>query len=213
MLAKRIQTARAGRPFDLSSADDTKELKTWCRLHFRDIISKGLEPGGLSIYHDCCISFCKRGCLKKYSHPQVQSVSIKKIPSLYQAESPDDLYEWIRSRMLVHYKLGKKVHFPSINTAHFDNEVEHTDDEGSESVELLGKRLKEMEEQKLKTEQQLSELKEENKRLVSSTKSWYNKYQELLTRFEGEKLSFTEITPKKHFISKETLTNDIFFDL
>jgi len=74
-------------------------------------------------------------------------------------------------------------------------------------------RMKEMDEEKLKTEQEMNQLREENSKLLNSSRSWYSKYQELLLRIEEDKPSYTEITPKKYLITKETLTNETFLDL
>ena len=212
MMTKSIQTGNPPRPFDLASEEDAKELKTWCRLHFQHTISKGIQGCNTPIYHDCCISFSKRGCVKRLSHPSLQSASVLKIPSLRRADSPEDLYEWLRSRMIVQYNLGQKVYFPTINTAHFSSGDDDTEDEEQQSSEFLGKRMKELNEEKLKTEQEMNQLKEENNRLLGASRSWFSKYQELLLRIEDDKPSYTEVTPKKYLINQETLTNAPFLD-
>jgi hypothetical protein len=213
MKTKSNQTENAPKPFDMASEEDAKELKTWCRLHFQHTLCKGVQGANTPMYHDCCMAFTKRGCIKRLSHPPLQSASVLKIPSLRKADSPEDLYEWLRGRMLIHHSLGQKIYFPSINTAHFSLEEEEAEEDQQESPEFLGKRVEQLTEELLKTEQELTQLREENNRLQSSSRNWYDKYQELLLRVDGDKPSYAEITPKKYLVSKETLTNEDFLDL
>ena len=213
MLSKSIQTESAGRLFDLSRKEHAKELKSWCRLHFQYTLCKGIQGANTPIYHDCCISFSKRGCVKRLSHPALQSVSVLKISTLKNASSADDLYNWIRSRMLIHYNLGQKIYFPTINTAHFSSQDDDTGADQVEPAELLGKRTQELTAELQKTEQEMTKLREENSRLLLSSRTWHDRYQELMTRIEEDKPSYTEITPKKYFSSKETITNESFLDL
>ena len=196
------------RLFDLANREHIKELKYWCRIHFDHIICKSLKSANSSIFHDCCISFSKRGCLKRLSHPQMQAISIMRIPALRNANSPEELFEWLKSRMIQHANLGLQIHFPTINVAHFVSQ-----DDSLESAEFLGKRVDKLTEELLKAELEVGKVKEENSKLLSSSKHWYCKYQELLQRIEDEKASYTQITPQKVYTSKETLTNETFFEI
>jgi hypothetical protein len=202
------QAESAPREFDLASEEDARELKSWCRIHWQHTLCKGIKSCNTPIYHDCCISFTKRGCIKRLSHPALQSASVLKIPSLRNTESPEELYEWLRGRLLVQYKMGKKLYFPSINTAHFTSEEDEGDEDSKEQEELLGKRLYQLTELKFKAEEEVKNLKEENSKLLNSSKCWFAKYQELLSRQDEDVPSYSQITPKKLFTSKETLTNE-----
>ena len=68
--------------------------------------------------------------------------------------------------------------FPALNREHvenFDLEVINRDNE----IEMLRKRVEEMSQIETKLNKQLSSLREENQRLLHSSKSWYGRYQEL----------------------------------
>ena len=95
--------------------DDCQELKTWCRLHWLHTICKSVQNSNAPVYDDCCISFSRKGFVNRISHPLIQSASVLKIPSLRKVNSPEELYDWPRERMMVHLKLEKKLYFPSIN--------------------------------------------------------------------------------------------------
>lgn len=208
MDARNNQDEIAPRLFDLANRDHIKELKAWCKFNFIHIVTKALQNSNSTIFHDCCLSFCKRGCLKRLSHPPLQSVSILRIPSLRNATCPEELFEWLKARMIQHCHLGQPIYFPSINIAHFSSQQDSL-----ESAEFLGKRVERLTEELLKTELEVGKMKDENSRLLNSTKLWHDKYQQLLHRLEEDKASYTEITPKKLFTTKETLTNETFLDL
>ena len=205
MESTTTQTPNIPRPFDLVNEEDAQELKNWCRVHWQYTLTKGIQNSNTPFYHDCCVSFSRRGCVKRLSHPPLQSASVLKIPSLRNVESPEALYEWLRERLIMHYSLGKKVFFPSINIAHFDSEENKTDED---QKELLCKRVEQLSEEKLKTEQEVRQLREDNNKLLHSSKSWYTKYQELIFRIEGDTPSYTEITPKKTFSNREAQNDD-----
>ena len=186
------------KPFDITSEEHDKELLEWCRLHWHLTICKGVKSCNTPTYHDCCISFSRRGCVKKDSHPSIQSASILKIPSLKMADSHDALYRWLKNRLKIHHNFGQKTYFPSINTAHFNEEDQEFDDP-FEKAEVLGKRMAEISHQLEKTREETNKLKEENRRLLLSSKTWFDRYQDLLYQNKDEVASYAETTPKKAF--------------
>ena len=192
--------------FNFADDDDIKELKNWCRLHWLYTLSKGISSFNAPTYHDCCLSFSRKGFVKKISHPAIQSASVLKIPSLRNVTSPEEFYEWLRDRLVLHQKLGKKLYFPSINMAHFNTEDEGEDQE--DTGEMLNKRVEELSQEQKKTQVEIKRLKDHNHQLLSSSKSWCIKYQELLHQIEDEKASYMEMTPKK--ILKEVQSKDNF---
>ena len=68
--------------FDLASRDHDRELKIWCSLHWQDTFFRAIKSRNASIYHDCCVSFSRRGFVKKVSHPSLQSASLLQVPTL-----------------------------------------------------------------------------------------------------------------------------------
>jgi hypothetical protein len=197
MVTTSTQTHRhMPKSFDIHSDQHDKELKEWCQLHWQHIICKGIQGNNIATYHDCCISFSKKGSIKKGSHPAVQSTSILKILSLKTTSGPDDLYRWLKSRLRAHNKLDLKTYFPSINTAHFTTEDDYLEDP-QEQVEMLAKRCNKVMEELAKSRDDLDRLRQENRVLLQSTKSWCSKYQELLLKQQDDTPSYAEITPLK----------------
>ena len=216
MISSSTQTNCNGpRLFDLESKTDDQELMAWCRIHWQHTIDKGIQGGNSPIYHDCCISFTKKGCVKRLSHPSLQSASVLKIPSLRHATSPDTLYYWLRDRLAMHERLGKKLYFPSINVAHFHSEDDESDNL-YDAVRMLNKRNDELAEEIVELERQLKASKEENRKMQGAVKSWFSKYDELIgTAYDGKPShkeatpSYAEITPKKK-LKTETPEEDLF---
>ena len=157
--------------FDISSREDDQELKLWCSLHWRDTFYRAIRSNNPPTYHDCCMSFSRRRFVKRFSHPKLQSATLSQIPTLKKIESPEGLYEWLKQRLHMHYRLGKKPYFPSINIAHCteddDISLEINCDE-----ELLTKRQREDSAEKKKMIEEIKYLKEENKKLLNSSKMW-----------------------------------------
>lgn len=191
------------KPFDIHSEEDDRELKNWCRLNWQQVICKGIQGKNAPTYHDCCVCFTKRGCLKKSSHPAIQSVSVLKIPTLKHSTDHEGLYRWLKARLRTNHRLEMKTYFPTINSAHFSFEEDYEEDP-EEQVELLGKRLNKTMDELTQAKQDIDKLRLDNKVLVSSSQNWCKKYQELLHRDEEETPSYAETTPfkpKNDFIS------------
>lgn len=184
------------KPYDIENEEHDKELQEWCRLHWDITICKGVQGCNSPTYHDCCMSFSRRGCIKRESHPKIQSASILKIPSLRTADTHEALYKWLKNRLKIHHKMGQKTYFPSINTAHF-NEDDSEFDDPFEKAEVLGKRMAVMAQELEKTRTDINKLRDENKRLLHSSKTWYDKYQDLLYKDKEETASYAETTPLK----------------
>lgn len=199
LVSVSTQTLR-NRPkqFDINSEEHDKELQDWCRLHWQMTICKGVNSCNTPTYHDCCISFSRRGCVKKDSHPSIQSASILKIPSLKIADSHEALYIWLKNRLKIHHNMGQKTFFPSINSAHFNEEDDEFNDP-FEKAEVLSKRIVDMAQELEKTRAESMKIKEENKRLLHSSKTWFDRYQELLYKNKDEVASYAETTPIKPF--------------
>ena len=197
------------RPFDLSSDDDKQELKTWCKLHWLHLLCKSILGSNAPWYHDCCIGFSRRGFVKRFSHPHLQSASVLKIPSLRKVSSPEELYDWLIERMIMHRRLGKKLYFPSINVAHHSPEDEEdTTEEAKEPESFLTKREAQMSQDDNSIFKELEHLREDNKRLLSSSKAWHRKYHELLSKIEEDTASYAQITPQKVIKQVQTEGDD-----
>ena len=78
-----------------------------------------------------------------------------------------------------------------------DRDYEHHEAAGLETdtEKLLAKRNEDLTSELEKTGKQLKELKKHNERLLHSSKSWHEKYEELLDK--GQSITML-ITPKKY---------------
>ena len=191
--------------FDLASKDHDQELKTWCSLHWQDTFFRALKSRNAPIYHDCCVCFSRRGYVKKVSHPSLQSASLLQVPTLKNLDSPEELYSWLKERLHLHYRLGKKTYFPSINVAHFAEESDSLSLQEDSDDELLAKRKAEFSAEKQKIVDEISQLREENRKLLSSSKTWCDKYLQLLHAGDTE-VDSMQVTPMKK--SKTTEVDD-----
>ena len=195
--------------FDLESEADDKELQSWCRAHWHDTLCKAVKGANVPYYHDCCISFTKKGCVKRFSHPPLQTSSVLKIPSLRYTRSPEELHRWLKERYKVHKQLGLKTYFPSINIAHSDIEEVVCHGDYCNSLETLGKRNQILSYENQKSNEELTVLREENRRLLGAVKRWHDKYQDILLRTQDEAPSYTETTPVKKFKTSCSTTDDL----
>ena len=125
-----------------------------------------------------------------------------KIPSLKNTNTHDELYRWLKERLRLHNRIGKKTYFPSINVAHF-NEDEDFQEDLEEEIEALGKRYNNTLLELDKVREEISRYKEDNKKLVSASKSWCIKYQEIMFKLQEETASYTQSTPLKPLKHKE----------
>ena len=198
MISMSTQTKRQYLvPFDLDSNDDDLELKNWCRNHWDELIGKAVKYKNAPIYHECCLTFSKKGCVKRHSHPSLQSASVLKIPSIMSTTSPEAFHLWIRQRLKLRHRMDKPVYFPSINSAHFDEDTKEESDDMEDKVEMLGKRLEMMNDLQEKTNEEMRQLKEDNKRLLASSKNWHSKYLDLQFKWQDETASYADTTPCK----------------
>ena len=105
----------------------------------------------------------------------------------------------------LHYRLGKKTYFPSINVAHFAEEHDHSGLEEDSDGELLVKRKAEFSAENKKVVEEMNQLRDENRKLLSSSKMWCDKYLQLLHAGEKE-VDSMQMTPIKK--SKTTEIDD-----
>ena len=189
--------AKKRRYFNPANEDDVQDLKNWCKFHWKETFSKGIASCNAPTYHDCCLCFCKKHYGGKTSHPPLQSASVLKIPSLKKVTSPEELYTWLRSRLLEHQRLGRRPLFPSINALHIEHDTEEEGTEGFDSSELLKKRCFDLLELQKSSEEKIKRLTEDNQRLLASSKSWCLKYQDLFNSRDDDRMSFAEMTPQK----------------
>ena len=174
-----LLTQREPGLFNPKDPNHRKKLLQWCHLQWMPTFKKSMDQGNSIYYHECCTCFTRRVFSKNAGHPALQSCPLSKIPSFRDVNSAEDLYQWLLRRLTASDKLGQRCLFPALNREHvesFDLEVMNRESE----IEQLRKRLEQMSQSESALNKQLTSLKEENQKLLHSSKSWYSKYQELL---------------------------------
>ena len=127
----------------------------------------------------------------------------------FATRSPEELHRWLKERYKVHKQLGLKTYFPSINIAHSDIEEVVCHGDYCNSLETLGKRNQILSYENQKSNEELTVLREENRRLLGAVKRWHDKYQDILLRTQDEAPSYTETTPVKKFKTSCSTTDDL----
>lgn len=190
-----LLTQREPGLFNPKDASHRKKLLQWCHLQWMPTFKKSIDQGNSIYFHECCSCFTRRVFSKNAGHPSLQTCPISKIPSFRDVNSAEDLYQWLLRRLNDSIKLGHRCLFPALNREHvesFDQEVLNREQE----IEMLRKRLEQMTQMESSLNKQLVSLKEENQKLLHSTKSWYSKYQEIV-EFKDHALSSQFATPLK----------------
>jgi hypothetical protein len=178
---------------DLERKDHLESLKAWCRAHWLSTFKRSLMYGNKLTFHCCCTSFSRRSFVKGAGHPKLQSIGVLQIPALRDATSHTDLYNWLVEVIVETKKMGQRVLFPAVNRHHEEIEEDEWSHQGDSDV--LAKRNLELEEELTKTRRQLVELRKDNDRLLQSSKSWYDKYEQLLD--PGSAMMGMLSTPRK----------------
>ena len=169
--------------FDMENEDHHYRLKKWCLQHMVTTIIKGAKGFNKVSYHDCCFCFTKRRFTPISKHPETETQSITRIPTLKDLTAPIQLYEWIISRMQAHKKDGRKIYFPTVNTIHREDKSDSIKSMKHE-IEMLGKRNQDLETRCNETSTELEKMKRDNKRLHASSHEWYKKYNDAMSLIE-----------------------------
>ena len=169
--------------FDMENEDHHYKLKKWCLQHMVTTIIKGAKGFNKVSYHDCCFCFTKRRFTPISKHPETETQSITKIPTLKDLTAPIQLYDWIISRMQAHKKDGRKIYFPTVNTIHREDKSE-TIKSMKHELEMVGKRNEDLQRKNYETLIELEKIKRDNKKLHASTQDWYTKYNNAMSLIE-----------------------------
>ena len=194
--------------FDMENEDHHYKLKKWCLQHMVTTIIKGAKGFNKVSYHDCCFCFTKRRFTPISKHPETETQSITKIPTLKDLTAPIQLYEWIISRMQAHKKDGRKIYFPTVNTIHREDKSE-TIKSMRHEIEMLGKRNEDLQRKNYETLIELEKIKRDNKKLHASTQDWYTKYNNAMSLIESRTNLF-KMNPYPTEITFESTNSPLF---
>ena len=109
-------------------------------------MKKAVQSGTTLVYHDCCISFSRKGFAKKSKHPPEMSVSVHRLPDFKLCKDEEELFEWMIKKIKSRSTVGLPPFFPTVNCYHSTFKLSAQPDE-FESPSYLVKRYKEMEEE------------------------------------------------------------------
>jgi hypothetical protein len=165
--------------FDTRDPRHRDSLREWCLLQWETTFSKAFKSANSLYYHDCCCSFSKRGFMKQAGHPPMQTSTVMKIPAFKDVVDGETLYKWLLSVMSANTSSGRRVYFPALNRFHFDEDNSDRDISDEEAV-TLRKRLDDVSESLHFYVQRAKKLEEDNQSLLASSKSWCQKYHELM---------------------------------
>ena len=193
--------------FDLDNPSHDHKLKQWCRVHWPATIKKSLDNYNPVVYHDCCFSFSRRGYSRKWDHPELESTSITKIPTLKGLTSEEEFHSWIRNKMQERQKAGKTLVFPSVNSPHLEAPNQREDSFSSPKINFIRKRCLELSHEKMEVLSEIDKLKEDNARLHASSKSWFEKYQEAI-RSREESMNVTPVKRRVNMNNEKLLFLD-----
>lgn len=197
--------------FDAKNPWHKERLRTWCQQEWPATFRKSLQSSNAISFHECCCSFSRRQFARFAGHPPLQSAVLTKMPSFREVCSAEDLYHWMLGRLLDNAKRGLPSYFPLINRVHQEL-VEVDADDLETEVASLRKRVEAISSNEERLARELKTLRDDNEKLLLSTKTWYGKYQDLLDRQEKMPSAFT--TPlKRGSKTNFDVLEDVFYYL
>lgn len=190
--------------FDPENEKHLEMLHKWCQAHWNATFRRSVMYGNRLTYHCCCNSFSRRAFVKVANHPPCHAFTMSQIPLLRAASTAEDLNLWLLEMAKTNLSKGRKVLFPCLNRYHRGKEDRH-DPPLEEVVEegALQKRFHSLSVEMEKQSAKLKELESANTRLLSSSKSWYTKYNDLLEQMKKPDWLFE--TPGKVKVMQEDL--------
>ena len=167
------------RLINIDDKKDQEDLREWCEYHWNQTVKKSMDTFNTLIYHDCCLSFSRRGFSGRSKHPDDESCTIMKIPTFKIIKCAEDFYNWIENRIRVRRPLQREPMFPAINRHHCDSKEQKLMAISQENS-YLAKRCEDLMVNNSELQKKNKKLKLDMARLQASSKSWCWKYNQLL---------------------------------
>ena len=165
---------------DLDHGADIERLKVWCQQNWSSTFRKAILHRNTMHYHECCNSFSRRAFSKGSGHPLELTCELHRIRSFKTVDSEDGLFRWLLSTAKENARQGRRTLFPSISLKHIDLDDIQRCPNCSQQSDMLRKRCQELEREVTNHKQLLTDLQNENLRLLRSSKTWHSKYEDLL---------------------------------
>jgi hypothetical protein len=172
--------------FDPKDSKHRQQLLEWCQMQWIATFKKSKQYNNTVFYHDCCSCFSRRRFVHEAGHPPLQTSSVLKMPSFKEVDTAESFYRWLLKMLTNNKNRGLHCYFPSLNRYHMEEEASEMADTDEEDV-LIKKRVETaVDQQARQFRQKIEQLEKANRQLLSSSKSWHNKYQELLEQVDRE---------------------------
>ena len=195
--------------FDMDNDEHHDQLKQWCTDNWNPLIVSAKEKKQRITFHECCFCFTRKTFTPSAGHSP--DVSFTFYPGVYSQtiKNPTELYAWLIKSMEQHKTQSIPLIFPRINVTHHRRHLLDSL-EGHEEVDLLGKRVSEL-------DNEIAKLRRNNSKLQGSASFWYDKYCSLddivrsgiltMHRARGPVIpSISHRSPQTHMSSEEDLT-------
>lgn len=176
---KPLASLQRATKFDPENKDMRQALRRFCEETWEPDFKKAIHSGNPPVYHDCCCAFSRRTFCRHAGHPPLQSSSVMKIPAFKEMQDHKALYTWLLKTLQGNKRRGERCLFPRFNIVHNEDDPVDTEDKDM-AIALLNKRIEELIKLNAQQEQTIKKLRTETDQLLHSSKSWYQKYQELL---------------------------------
>lgn len=192
---------------DIESNIDLDKLRRWCTAHWFATFQKAMLHRNLMTYHTCCNSFSRRHFSRLTNHPKDETFDIHKLPDFKTIGNGDDLYRWQLNIAKENNRSGLRTLFPTLNLKICqcaDNDFITSED--TETNGMLRKRCSDLEKQLDDSRRMVNNMQYENSRLLRSSKTWHQRYEELLEQ-RNSHVEFM-VTPVKQKLSNLILFSD-----
>ncbi len=186
--AARLMALYQQRPaiFNPMSKRHLKHLEEWCQLHWKLTFLPQKKHHNALFFHYCCDCFSRRRFCELAGHDPEHTIRISKLPSFKNINSGKELFKWLNEMLLEKTSRGELCYFPAINRYHYTDQGIDLQDETDANVETLRKRCEMASLELVSMQAAKRSLEITNQQLLSSSKNWYNKYQDLLEKHAEE---------------------------
>lgn len=171
---------------NLEDSNDIERLKLWCLSQWFGTIRKALLNRNQMKYHLCCNSFSRRYFCRSSDHPVEETYELGKLPEFRNMEGGEDLFRWQLSMIKENARHNIRTLFPSINTRHFVVEDGHVQASEVGIKAQMKRKCMDLERELDEHRRLITNLQAENTRLLRSSKSWHNLYEEMLNKREPQ---------------------------
>lgn len=171
--------------FDPEDPRHRQKLLEWSRKHWASLFEKAFLHRNSLFWHFCCSSVSKRRFMESAGHPTLHTQAVFRMPSFKAITSPEQLYQFLLDLLQQAVARGFKPFLPAINRLHVDLETSDTLVLQRQLADLrsqLEDKTSVFERIRIRAER----LEEQNKKLISTARTWCQMYHSLLETREDQ---------------------------